>query len=74
MADRTGWLFNGGASSFVFVGEPVRSGDRAIQKARSNSGAVIFQVSEPKNGVPSTRWIYPSDRDYKEIVAEYGGD
>lgn len=56
MADKSGWLFNGGASSFAFVGEPVRSGDKAIQKAHSNSGVVIFQVTELQSkGVSRTR-------------------
>lgn len=73
MACRTGWLFNGGASSFMFMGEPVTAGIKTIQKARSNSGALIYCVTEPQSdGVSRTRWVYPSDRDYVDIEKEYG--
>lgn len=74
MADKIGWLFNGGASSFALVGEPATVGIKTIQRARSNSGAVIYGVTEPqRDGVARMRWVYPSDRDYKDIEGEYGG-
>lgn len=75
MADRTGWLFNGGASSFALVGKPITAGIKTIQRAKSHSGAVIYCVTEPQSdGVSRTRWVYPSDRDYKEISGEWGAD
>lgn len=72
MADKIGWLFNGRASSFALVGEPVTVGIKTIQRAKSHSGAVIYCVTEPQSdGVSRTRWVYPSDRDYEEIVREW---
>lgn len=57
-----------GKGSFELIGDPVTDGVRTIQKARSRSGEIIYNVTEPQNdGVSRARWVYPSDRDYKEL-------
>lgn len=60
-----------GNGKFELIGSPITLGAITIQLARSRSGELIYGVTEPQNnGVLRTRWVYPSDRDYKKFEGD----